>query len=418
MASTSARRSASRPTKDVAAWGSGRPAPAPTRPPRRARLRRSLSCQLAQQRRHVALDGAHRDRQRVGDLHVGEVARQQVEDLLFTRRHRAGWPPSRRQSDPVVACRRRGFHVASVDRIRGGHGCTRPPRRRTVVAMSTTTSTPTPASVSTDALLTDEMLARFDERAPRLRPRQPVLHRGLRGAARSPATSTRAAARRVRRRRASTSPRSTGCSGASPTSRRRPPSPSTCTSTGSGCAPTCTAPGDPSGDWVLDRGRRGPRVRRRPRRGRQRHPAAAVVVEGRARRRAAGRSPATRSSAACRRCGPTSACTRWTPATPPTRRSCTASSTATRPSYRIEETWDTLGMRATDVATTRSSTARSSPTRRRSLVCPAGFAGAGHVPGRAVRVGAARLRRRVLGDRPAGLRRDGRRACTSARRSR
>jgi alkylation response protein AidB-like acyl-CoA dehydrogenase len=33
--------------------------------------------------------------------------------------------------------------------------------------MSTTTSTPTPAPVSTDALLTDEMLARFDDRAPR-----------------------------------------------------------------------------------------------------------------------------------------------------------------------------------------------------------------------------------------------------------
>jgi alkylation response protein AidB-like acyl-CoA dehydrogenase len=32
--------------------------------------------------------------------------------------------------------------------------------------MSTTTSTPTPAPVSTDALLTDEMLARFDARAP------------------------------------------------------------------------------------------------------------------------------------------------------------------------------------------------------------------------------------------------------------
>jgi alkylation response protein AidB-like acyl-CoA dehydrogenase len=32
--------------------------------------------------------------------------------------------------------------------------------------MSTTTSTPTPAPVSTDALLTDEMLARFDDRAP------------------------------------------------------------------------------------------------------------------------------------------------------------------------------------------------------------------------------------------------------------
>ena len=37
-------------------------------------------------------------------------------------------------------------------------------------------------------LLTDDMLARFDERAPALRPRQPVLHGGLRGAAGRPAT--------------------------------------------------------------------------------------------------------------------------------------------------------------------------------------------------------------------------------------
>ena len=45
--------------------------------------------------------------------------------------------------------------------------------------------------------------------------------------------------------------------------------------------------------------------------------------------------------------------------------------------YRIEETWDTLGHAGDDVATTRSSTAPSSPTRRSILVCPAGFAGAG-----------------------------------------
>ena len=33
-------------------------------------------------------------------------------------------------------------------------------------------------------VLTDDMLARFDERAPDLRPREPLLPRGLRGAAR------------------------------------------------------------------------------------------------------------------------------------------------------------------------------------------------------------------------------------------
>ena len=46
--------------------------------------------------------------------------------------------------------------------------------------------------------------------------------------------------------------------------------------------------GDPSGDWVLRQAADGARVRRRPRRGGQRHPGAAVVVEGRACRRRLG----------------------------------------------------------------------------------------------------------------------------------
>ena len=50
----------------------------------------------------------------------------------------------------------------------------------------------TTITTATD-LLTDDMLARFDERAADLRPREPVLRRGLRGAARARATCSRRA---------------------------------------------------------------------------------------------------------------------------------------------------------------------------------------------------------------------------------
>ena len=96
-------------------------------------------------------------------------------------------------------------------------------------------------------------------------------------------------------------------------------------------------------------------------------------------------------------------------------RSSTASCTATRraTASRRRGTRSACGRRR---RTTRSSTARSCPTRRSILVCPAGFAGAGTVPRRPVRLGAARVRRRLLVDRPAGLRRHRRPACTSGRR--
>ena len=43
--------------------------------------------QLAQHRGHVALDGARRDEQRLGDLRVGQVPGDQGEDFGLTRRH-------------------------------------------------------------------------------------------------------------------------------------------------------------------------------------------------------------------------------------------------------------------------------------------------------------------------------------------
>jgi hypothetical protein len=63
--------------------------------------------------------------------------------------------------------------------------------------------------------------------------------------------------------------------------------------------------------------------------------------------RAAGSSPDTRSSAACRRSGPTSASTRWTPPIPPPH-IVHAFLPPRAVGYRIEPTWNTLGVRATE----------------------------------------------------------------------
>ena len=164
-------------------------------------------------------------------------------------------------------------------------------------------------------------------------------------------------------------------------------------------------------------GRRGPRLRRRPRRGRQRHPRAAVVRQGRARRRRLGdhrpqdlRQPVAGVDLPRR---PRA----WTPATRPTRRSSTPSCTATRPNYRIEETWDTLGHAGDDV---QRHDPRPHVRARRGddARVPGRLRRRRPVPRRPVRLGAARLRRRLLVDRPAGVRRDRRARCTSARRSR
>ena len=70
--------------------------------------------ELAQQGRNVTLDGAHRDAQRIGDLDVRQVAREQGQHLRLVCRHLRG----PRRSD-----RRHRSSLLSVVRIRGDHGC-------------------------------------------------------------------------------------------------------------------------------------------------------------------------------------------------------------------------------------------------------------------------------------------------------
>ena len=93
--------------------------------------------------------------------------------------------------------------------------------------------------------------------------------------------------------------------------------------------------------------------------------------------RAAGRSPATRSSGACRRCGPTSASTRWTRAIRTRPRSSTASCTAMRRATASTRrgTRSACGRRSVERHDPRP--ACSCPTSHDAVVCPTGFAGAG-----------------------------------------
>ena len=133
--------------------------------------------------------------------------------------------------------------------------------------------------------------------------------------------------------------------------------------------------GDKSLEWLLDRRGEGRGVRRRPRR----DGATTFPCSSRPRRRsastAATASPDTRSSAASRRCGPSSACTAWTRATRPRPRSSTPSCRATTEGYSIKETWDVLGMRATASHDTVLEGAFV-PDQYIARVVPAGFAGA------------------------------------------
>ena len=234
-------------------------------------------------------------------------------------------------------------------------------RRLYVRPTSTEWRRPMTTTETERALLDEGMLQRFDERAPGVRPGQRVLHRGLRGAARQ-RLLPRHGAQGARRGRAEPGRDQRACNGASPTWRRRPPSPSTCTTTSSGCAPTCTEPAIRPATGCCARPRRatssppGTASRATTSRCCCRRPRPSGST-------AAGSSRATRSSAACRRSGRTSASTAWTRAIRPTRRSCTGSCTATRPataSSRRGTRW-ACGRRR---PTTRSSTGRSSPTRR------------------------------------------------------
>ena len=208
----------------------------------------------------------------------------------------------------------------------------------------------------------------------RLRPDQPVLRRGLRGtppvaatcSPRCPPTSAAAG---------STWPRSTGSSAASPYV-----APATAVAINMhhyfvGLCADLHRSGDPSRRLGAAAGGRRARVRRRPRRSGQRHPGAAVVDQGRARRRRLGvhrpqdlRQPVAgvdlprRARDGHERPGRTEGRPRLHPSrharATGSRRPGTRSACAPRR------------------RTTRSSTAPSFPTKRSSGCRPAGFAGA------------------------------------------
>ena len=128
-------------------------------------------------------------------------------------------------------------------------------------------------------------------------------------------------------------------------------------------------------------GRRGRGVLRAARRGRQRPPAAARRRDGRAGRRRLGdlRPQDLRQPLAgvdLRRL-PRDGHVRPRR----TRRSCTASCRATPTGYQIIDTWDTLGMRATQSQDTVLDKAFV-PDELVALVCPAGLRRRRPVPGR------------------------------------
>ena len=168
-------------------------------------------------------------------------------------------------------------------------------------------------------------------------------------------------------------------------------------STGPAWPPTCSRAGDdslPSGSCAKPP--TGKVFAALPRRGRQRPPAAACRRRRPSGSTAAGRSPATRSSAASRRCGTTLGFHAMdTTRSRRARRSCTASCRADAPGLPDRARRGTRSACGPRRATTRSSTARSCPTSRSPLVCPAGFAGAGLFQVGDLRLGAARLRRRL-----------------------
>ena len=157
--------------------------------------------------------------------------------------------------------------------------------------------------------------------------------------------------------------------------------------------------------WLLEAAARGRGVRRGPCRERQRHPGAALDHEGRSASTAATASPAASRSAACRPSGPTWAFTGWTRADPSSPKIVHAFMPRDTEGYRIEETWDVLGMRAT-------SQRRHDPRRRlraRSLRRQGRARRRRRhrrLRARALRLGAARLRQHLLRAGPPGARSD------------
>ena len=258
-------------------------------------------------------------------------------------------------------------------------------------------------------LLTDEMLARFDERAPATTGRTASSTRTSRSCAgpatcraRCPPSSAAPGLGldEVRRARAAARLRRPG----------HGPGRRTCTSTGPAWPPTCCATGDESCRFDPRAGGRGRDLRRAPRRGRQRHAPAAVDRGRRAGRRRVESSAGTRSSAASHRCGPTAGSTPWTPPIPTTPTIVHGFLPRDAPGLQIVDTWDTLGMRATQSQDTVLDDAFV-PDELVPARVPGRLRRRRPVPGGDLRLGADGLRRRLPRRRPAGLRHHRRDAC-------
>ena len=263
--------------------------------------------------------------------------------------------------------------------------------------------TTTEPRTETTELLTDEMLARFDERAP-IYDRENRFFDEDFDELRRPATSLAAVPDRARRRRLGLDEYVRLQPPARVRTPRPPRWPSTCTATGRASPPTCCGPATTRAAGCSSKAAAGEVLRRPPRRGRQRPPAACCRPRTAERVDGGWRSAATRSSAACRRCGPTAASTPWTP---PTRRTPQiVHGFLPRGHRRAPDRRDVGHARACGRrrARTPCSTRRSCPTSSSSLVCPAGLRRRRAVPRVGLRLGAARLLRGLPRRGPAGLR--------------
>ena len=201
--------------------------------------------------------------------------------------------------------------------------------------------------ITSPDVLTQDILDRCARRAPDYDRDNRFFHedfeelRAVRLPARWPSRSSSAAS-------ASRSPRSAARQRASPTTR-----PATALATNmhvywTGIAADLYRSGDRSLTWLLEEAVAGEVFAAGHGEAGNDLPGAAVDRARPSRSRAATASPATRCSVRSARCGPASASTRMdTTRSRPTRRSCTRSCRATPRATSINETWDTLGMRAT-----------------------------------------------------------------------
>ena len=258
-------------------------------------------------------------------------------------------------------------------------------------------------AVSTDALLTDDMLARFDERAPVYDRENRFFDEDFEELKASGLPAGRRA-RRARRQRASASTSTRSSCAGSPTRRRPPPWPSTCTATGPAWPPTCCSAGDDSCRWILEKAAEGEVFAALHGEAGNDLPLLLSTTSARAGRRRLGdlRPQDLRQPHA--RCGPTAASTPWTPPTRPRPKIVHGFLPRDTPPATRSSTPGTRSACGPPRARTPCSTRRSCPTSSCPLVCPAGLRRRRPVPRGHLRLGAAGLRRGLPRRGQAGLR--------------